>query len=779
MLHFSVIAPFLYAILIPFLRRYLPQVHTGWFVLPLPLAIVAYLSSFMPQVWRDEKILRTVEWIPSLGVNFTIFVDGLSLLFALLITGIGSLVVLYSVFYLDKKESLGNFYVYLLMFMGAMLGIVLSDNLIVMYVFWELTSLSSFLLIGFWYQRERSVYGAQKSLLITVAGGFAMLAGIVLLYVITGTFSIRELIEKADMILASELYLPTLILILLGAFTKSAQFPFHVWLPDAMEAPTPVSAYLHSATMVKAGIYLVARMTPVLAGTPIWLIMVTGAGIVTLCWGAFIAIRQTDLKAILAFSTVSQLGLIMTLLGIGTDLAVVAAMFHLFNHSAFKGCLFMVAGIVDHESGTRDIRKLGGLAALMPISATMAFIGTFAMAGIPPFNGFLSKEMFFEATWKVGTLDYDFLSWLGSVFPVLAVLGSIFTFVYSMMLFFKIFRGSAKMNLLPKKPHEAPVGMLISPGILAAIAVLVGLFPSLVAGSIVAPAAEAVTLVPQEVKISHWHGFTPPLLMTLAVVGVGTLIYWKLSEWLKVYTALPGSLSINGLYDRITHQLPVTSEKITGWYMTGRLRDYIAYILAAMSLILGFTLLSQGGIAFNLDNLAPIAPYEYLLVAIIVLATFTIFCAQSRLVAIIALGIVGFVVSLLFILFRAPDLALTQMIVETVSVALFLLVFYHLPELKKEDVKPKTKFTNILISGAIGIIFALVAFSAHNTKLFETIAGYYLENSYKLGGGKNVVNVILVDFRGLDTMFEITVLAIAAMGIYGLIKLRLTKKGEQ
>ncbi|MDA8233509.1 MAG: Na+/H+ antiporter subunit A [Clostridia bacterium] len=778
MLHLSVIAPFLFAILVPFLRRYLPQTHTGWFVLPIPLTIAIYLSSFLPQIWQDEKIIRTIEWIPSLGINFTLFVDGLSLLFALLITWIGTLVVLYSAYYLDKKEALGNFYVYLLMFMGAMLGVVLSDNLVVLYVFWELTSLSSFLLIGFWYYRERSVYGAQKSMLITMAGGFAMLAGIVLLYVIAGTFSIRELIEKADVIMASELYLPTLILILLGAFTKSAQFPFHVWLPDAMEAPTPVSAYLHSATMVKAGLYLVARLTPVLAGTPDWLIMVSGVGIITLVWGAFIAIRQTDLKAILAFSTVSQLGLIMTLLGIGTDLAVTAAVFHLFNHSAFKGCLFMVAGIVDHEAGTRDIRKLGGLAALMPISATLAFIGTFAMAGIPPFNGFLSKEMFFDATWKAGGLDYGFLSWLGPVLPALAVLGSIFTFIYSMMLFFKTFKGSTKLDQLPKKPHEAPKGMLISPIVLGAIAVLVGLFPSLVAGTIVAPAAEAVTLVPQEVKISYWHGFTPPLLMTLTVVGLGTLIYWKLAGWLKVYAALPETLSINRFYDGITNYLPVASGKITGWYMTGSLRDYLAYILAAMSLILGFTLLSQGGIAFDYTNLAPIAPYEYLLVAIIVLAVFTIFFAQSRLVAIIALGIVGFVVSLLFIIFRAPDLALTQMIVETVSVSLFLLAFYHLPELKKEEVKPRTKFINILVSGAIGIIFALVAFSAHNTKLFETIAGYYLENSYKLGGGKNVVNVILVDFRGLDTMFEITVLAIAALGIYGLIKLRLTKKGE-
>lgn len=774
LLHFAVIAPFLFAILVPFFRRYLPQIHTGWLVLPIPVAIVTYLATFLGSVSKGEKYHETINWIPSLGINYSLYVDGLSLLFGLLISGIGSLVVLYSIYYLYKdKEPLGNFYVYLLMFMGAMLGVVFSDNLIVLYVFWELTSLSSFLLIGFWYQREKSRYGAQKSMMITVAGGFAMLAGIVLLYIIGGTFSIRELIAQADLIKASSLYVPAVILVLLGAFTKSAQFPFYIWLPDAMEAPTPVSSYLHSATMVKAGIYMVARMTPVLGGSGLWFALVAGVGIITLFWGSFMAVRHTDLKSILAFSTVSQLGMIMAMLGFGTDLAIIAAVFHLFNHAAFKGCLFMVAGIVDHETGSRDIRKLGGLATLMPISATLALIGTFAMAGIPPFNGFLSKEMFFEATLHLGDVGYGFLEWAAPVFPALAVLASIFTFIYSLMLFFRTFRGELKLKELPKKPHEAPIGMLISPMFLAVIAVGVGFFPSLVAGSIVAPAAEAITLTPQTVKIYHWHGLTTALFMTLGVFALGGLLFWKLSSWIKMYEVFPASLSLNRFYDNVILYLPRGAEKWTKAHMTELLRDYIVYIVAGIIAIVSLTMVTQGGFLIKTDNLAPIELYEVLLVIMVIIASLATVMSNSRLVAILSMGIVGLSVVVFFVLFRAPDLALTQMIVETVSVALFLLCFYHLPDLKKEEIKPSFKFTNVLISAAFGVMFALVAMSAHSTKIFEPISGYFLQNSYKLAGGNNVVNVILVDFRGFDTLFEITVLTIAALAIYGMIKLRL------
>ena len=568
LLHLVILAPFILAIFIPFLYKYLRSIHTGWFVLILPAVIFAYLIQFLPIISNGSVIQKDLPWVPSLGINFNVYVDGLSLLFALLISGIGALVVLYSIYYLSKKtEKLNNFYVYLLMFMGAMLGVVLSDNLIVLYVFWELTSLASSLLIGYWFHREKSRYGAQKSMLITVFGGFAMLAGFTLLYVMTGTFSIREIIAQADVVLAHALFLPAMILVLLGAFTKSAQFPFHIWLPDAMEAPTPVSAYLHSATMVKAGIYLVARLTPVFAGAAEWFWLVAGFGLITLIYGSYTAVKQTDLKSILAFSTISQLGLIMCLLGIGSasvyygygsaqgELYVVAtltAVFHLINHATFKGCLFMVVGIVDHETGTRDIRKLGGLMAIMPITFTLALIGSLSMAGLPPFNGFLSKEMFFTGVLKAAQMDIFNMETWGLLFPVIAWIASIFTFLYSMILLLRTFTGKFQPEKLDVKPHEAPIGMLISPIILASLVIVFGFFPNILSYTIIEPAMAAIlpTMVgPGEnfyVNIYHWHGFNMELLMTIGVIVLGILLYL----WMQRQT---------NIYDRLRQRDPLNS----------------------------------------------------------------------------------------------------------------------------------------------------------------------------------------------------------------------------
>ena len=432
----------------------------------VPLALFIYLASFIPAVAGGETYIHTIKWIDSAGINFTTYLDGLSMIFGLLITGVGSLVILYSIYYLSEREALGRFYVYLLMFMGAMLGVIFSDNLMVLYVFWELTSISSFLLIAFWYHRKKSRYGAQKSMLITVSGGVGMLAGFIMLHAMTGSFSVREIIATIGQYTNESLFLPAMLLVLLGAFTKSAQFPFHIWLPDAMEAPTPVSAYLHSATMVKAGIYLVARFTPVFGGEAVWFYTVTGVGIFTLFWGSVNAVRQTDLKALLAYSTISQLGLIMSLFGLGSAAlnegysadsviytqATFAALFHLINHSTFKGALFMVVGIVDHQVGTRDIRRLGGLMSLMPVTFTIAVIGSFSMAGLPPFNGFLSKEMFFESVLNVRNLDIFAMGPLmGSLLPVVAWIASVLTFVYSMIIVFQTFLGKHQPDRLDRK----------------------------------------------------------------------------------------------------------------------------------------------------------------------------------------------------------------------------------------------------------------------------------------------------------------------------------------
>lgn len=800
LLHLAIIAPLLYAILVPLFYKSFRQIHTGWFVLPLPIVLFIYFFSFIATTKHQGIIMETLNWIPSLKINFTAKVDGLGLLFALLITGIGALVVLYSIYYLSKeKEKLNTFYTYLLLFMGAMLGVVLSDNLIVMYAFWELTSFSSFLLIGFWYHREKSRYGAQKSMLITVFGGLAMLGGIILLYIMTGSFSITEIIGQANVIMEHSLFIPALLCVLLGAFTKSAQFPFHIWLPDAMEAPTPVSAYLHSATMVKAGIYLVARLTPVFAADGLWLWLVAGFGIVTLFWGSFSAVKQTDLKAILAFSTVSQLGLIMSLLGIGAAslhypgiddniyiVATTAAIFHLINHATFKGSLFMAAGIVDHETGTRDIRKLGGLMNFMPITFTISIIGAFSMAGLPPFNGFLSKEMFFTGMLRALEMDFFSMDTFGILFPVLAWIASVFTFIYSMILVFKTFTGKYQPEKLDKKPHEAPLGMLISPIILASLVIIIFFFPnSLLSENIISPALASILpgLLDDGtgfmVHIYQWHGWGPELYMTLGVIVFGVLLYLTYPKWRRVYNLFPEKLTLNKLYDTTIEKAQNGSYRLTKSYMNGSIRTYLVYIFTFFILILGTSLFAKNAFKLETTNVASIGVYEVLLALIIVIGAVSTLFAKTRLSSIILLGAVGYTVSLFYVLFRAPDLALTQLVIETISVALFLVCFYHLPQLRKEESRVRFKLTNALVSVGVGVIVTLLALSAHSNKLFDSISQYYIENTYTEAAGKNMVNVILVDFRGFDTLFEITVLAIASLGIFGMIRLRLSGREEK
>ncbi|RSD27545.1 Na+/H+ antiporter subunit A [Mesobacillus subterraneus] len=798
LLHLAVISPLLLALLIPFLHKHFRKIHTGWFLLPLPAVLFGYFLQFISVTRQGDTVMETIPWISSLGIDFTVKVDGLGLLFALLITGIGALVVLYSIYYLSpEKEKLNTFYIYLLLFMGAMLGVVLSDNLIVLYAFWELTSFSSFLLIGYWNHRERSRYGAQKSMLITVFGGLSMFGGILLLNSITGTFSITETIAMSNEVVNHPLFTATLILFLLGAFTKSAQFPFHIWLPDAMEAPTPVSAYLHSATMVKAGIYMVARMTPVFAHSGTWVWLVAGIGIITLFWGSFSAVKQVDLKAILAFSTVSQLGMIMSLLGAGAAalhygtiqdgyyiVAVTAAVFHLINHATFKGSLFMVTGIIDHETGTRDIRKLGGLMNFMPITFTLAIIGTFSMAGIPPFNGFLSKEMFFTGMLRIAEMDiFSFDTW-GILFPIIAWTASVFTFLYSMIYVFKTFTGKYQPEKLDKKPHEAPVGMLIPPVILASLAVIIGIYPDVISGRLISPALRSILPAllddskAYEVHIYHWHGFTPELFMTIGVIAVGILLYKTLTKWTGVYRAFPEKLALNRFYDSGLEKLELGSLNITRGYMTGFIRTYLVYIFTFFVLALGVTLFYRNAFALDFSDVAPIRFFEVVLVAIMAISAITILFAKSRLTSIILLGSVGYTVALFFVIFRAPDLALTQLVIETVSVALFLLAFYHLPQINRKEEHMRFKLGNLLVSIGVGVIVTMIALSAHSNKSFKSISEYYVENTYKKAGGENMVNVILVDFRGFDTMFEIAVLGIAALGIFAMIRLRLTRGKE-
>ncbi|QDP40679.1 Na+/H+ antiporter subunit A [Radiobacillus deserti] len=771
-----VLLPLIFALFIPIMNKRKEQIHIGYFVIWIPIVIFIFFARYLGADF--EPIKQHFNWIPSLHISFDFYLDGLSLLFVLLISGIGALVTLYSIFYLDKSEKLAHFYIYLLMFMSAMLGVVLSDNVFVLYTFWELTSISSFLLIGYWNYKKESRYGALKSMLITVFGGLSMLGGFILLSNITGTTSIQGILSESDVIL-NHTYLPLILgFVILGAFTKSAQFPFHIWLPDAMEAPTPVSAYLHSATMVKAGIYLIARMSPLFHGYDWFFIVVAGIGILTLCWASFLAVRQTDLKGILAYSTISQLGMIMTMLGIGTEIAVFAAMFHILNHATFKGSLFMVAGIIDHETGTRDIRKLGGLMTLLPISATLAFFGTFSMAGVPlPFlNGFYSKELFFDATLHGSEYSTAIANFIQHALPWLAVFGSIFTFVYSMYFVFGIFRGKAKLEQLPRKPHEAPIGMLISPILLVIGVITIGLFPSLVNGTLLEHAAYAVSGIHEPHKIKFWHGFIPPLYMSLAVVGIGTLLFVTKKKWDTVYKKLSDRFTFNRLYDLLIAKTETVPASITKSYMTGSLRLYAQLIIVAMFIVSIFTLVTSDGFAFLEADPSEIKISELLVAIMMIVAAVGTIVARNNVAAILILGVVGYGLSILFVIYRAPDLALTQLVIETITVALFLLCFYHLPKMKPKQDTVRTKLINAAISIGFGTLLTLVAISAHSSKWFPSISEYFIETSHTLGGGDNVVNVILVDMRGLDTLFEITVLGIAALGIYSLIKIRKNKE---
>lgn len=798
-LHLAILLPFIAAIVIPLIYPLTKRLHTGWITMLIPAALFAYFVSRLQDTANGGSVLEEMAWVPSLDINFDAYLDGLGLLFALLITGIGVLVVLYSIFYLDKtKEQLANFYVYLLMFMGAMLGIVLSDNLMVLYIFWEITSLSSALLISYWFTNKGSIFGARKSMLITVFGGFAMMAGFILLYMETGTFSIQALIDQRDIIMASPYFIPAMILVLLGAFTKSAQFPFHFWLPDAMEAPTPVSAYLHSATMVKAGIYLVARMTPIFAGAPEWFWIIVITGLVTLTWGSISAVRQKDLKGILAFSTISQLGLLMILLGLGSasftgdtidenlvySAAIFTAVLHLFNHATFKGSLFMAVGIIDHESGTRNIEKLGGLMTIMPVTFTISLVGLASMAGIPPFNGFISKEMFFTELLQITSMNFSGVETWGFVILVVAWIASIFTFLYCAILFFKTFFGKFEKANFSKDVHEAPLGMLISPVLLGGLVIVLGLFPNLLIPTVIEPAvASILPHLPADqlaLDLSLWHGVNTELLMSLGVIGFGATLYMTYPKWKTLSVMQQDRDPFNSVYDKTLSGLSTGSEWITNVQMTGRLKDYFTYMLLFIVSILTYSFVRSDSFTLSFTPTEEAPVFVYGIIFLLVISTLSLFFIKERVKLIITVGVVGFLMALLFAVFSAQDLAMTQLLIETVTVVLLLLAFRHLPEVTQETGSRVRKSLHVVLSVGVGLLVFLIgtaSFALRNDANFTPIAEYFIENSYDKAGGENMVNVILVDFRGLDTILEVLVLAIVALAILMMVKLRF-KGGE-
>ncbi|RAI39462.1 monovalent cation/H+ antiporter subunit A, partial [Rhodoplanes roseus] len=726
------------------------------------LAALALLAANAPAVVHGDVVQDGIAWVPRLGLSFGFFLDGLGLFFAALILGIGLLIIVYARFYLGRDESMGRFFAYLLLFQGAMTGIVISDNVLLLVVFWELTSLSSFLLIGWWYGTPEGRQGARMALVVTGGGGLLLMAGMLLLGHAAGSFALTDILQRGDVVRASPLYLPVLLLVLGGAFTKSAQFPFHFWLPHAMAAPTPVSAYLHSATMVKAGVFLMARLWPVLAGTEAWFLIVTTTGLVTMLVGAWIALFKTDLKAILAYSTVSHLGLMTMLLGFGTEAGAIACVFHILNHATFKAALFMSAGIVDHETGTRDIDRLGGLARLMPITAALSLVAAASMAGVPLLNGFLSKEMMLEAAWHT---PFAGQSWL---LPVLATVGALLSVAYSARYAFRVFLGRPRGDLAGR-PHDPPAGMWLPVAVLVVPVILIGIAPQLFAGGIVALAGQA-TIGPAplpSVSLSLWHGVTPALISSVVAFAGAALLYAGLGPLARLHARLDRP-DAKAAFDAVVAAVVQGCRHATFRLHTESLPRYLAVITV--------TVLAVGAAGFfggthTAGERAPLPMTLPAVVAFVLLAAASLAVPpvhDRRFLTLVLTSVVGLVVSIAFLQFSAPDLALTQITVEVVATILLLLALNLLPKTTPRVSGVARRMRDAAIAGATGLGAAALAYAVM-TRDATSIADYHIAQSKPQGGGTNVVNVILVDFRGFDTFGEIIVLCIAALAIVALL----------
>jgi multicomponent K+:H+ antiporter subunit A len=736
--------------------------HAAWAAAGVMLICFALLVPLLPTAMSGEVVIARATWLPDYGINLALRLDALGLMFTLLVLGIGLLVVLYAYYYLPDSDRLGRFYTLLLLFMAAMLGVVLSENLLLLVVFWELTSLTSFLLISYKHNTHDARIAARMALAVTGAGGLALFAGVLMLGHIAGSFELSEVLAAGDRVRAHPHYASVLILILLGVFTKSAQFPFHFWLPNAMAAPTPVSAYLHSATMVKAGVFLLARFYPVLAGTEWWFWIVSAAGAVTLAYAAAIALVKHDFKGLLAYSTISHLGLITLLFGLDTPLSAVAGLFHIINHAIFKASLFMAAGIVDHECGTRDMRRVNGLAMYMPVTATLAIVAAGAMAGVPLLNGFLSKEMFFAET--VAHAVFGDRHWLLIAFVTMAGMLSI---AYSARFIHDVFFNGEPVDL-PRQPHEPPRWMRAPVEVLVALCLLIGVLPGLsVEPLLTAAAGAALQMPPPHFELKLWHGFNLPLAMSAVAFIGGITIYVLRQPLFRLHDALPLAQS-RVAFERAYETAAAASRYLLTRLDNGSLQRYLAVLIGSALIYAGWAFVSappgpQHGSRLPLDAASIGA-----LAALALGAIGATVLHRQRLHAIVFVSVVGLVVSLTFVRFSAPDLALTQLTVEVVTIVLLLLALFYLPPpAPREDTRGRL-LRDGMIALAAGGGMALLSYRLLSGS-FETISDYYLVHSVPGGGGSNVVNVILVDFRGFDTFGEITVLTMAALGVHALL----------
>jgi multicomponent Na+:H+ antiporter subunit A len=742
----------------------------SWISTLIPLAIFIYFFSFLGEISKGEIVRVSYNWIPAFNVSLDFVLDGLSLLFVLMISGIGTLVFWYTSSYLKGHKYLDRFYAYLGVFMSAMLGLVLSDNLISLFLFWELTSISSFFLIGFNNENNASRKSALLALGITGIGGLFLLAAAVILGHITSSYSISEIITSSDEIVMSSSYVFIVILVFLAAFTKSAQFPFHFWLPGAMKAPTPVSTYLHSATMVKAGVYLLLRFSPVLGDSSLWKISLISVGAVTMLYSAVQMLFRIDLKAILAYSTICALGIMVFLTGIGTYEALIAAMVFIVVHALYKASLFLITGIIDHETGTRDITKLSGLRhGLMPIAVAGA-IAACISGGVIPTLGFVGKDLIYEST-----LHFSSMPWL---LTVIAIVTNMLLFYGGFLVGVKPFMGKVQKNY--SNLHMPSIRLWLPPMLMVVLGLLLGLMPNLLGEYLVVPGAKALSQTSEDFHIKLWHGFNLIFGLSTITIVCGVILYIILKPKKSLEKSIEKFeyLSPKSIVEYLSIAYKTVSRYWTMLFQNGYLRHYVATYVTFIIILVGFLLLKDPRLTIDFNSLANLTVYEIVIVLIMFLSTlFTVF-SPSRLTAVASMGVIGFAFCLLYLFYSAPDLAMTQFSVDTLTVILFVLVLYRLPKylrFSKNYLRVEHGILSAIFGGMITFLILKVLSEPKNSE----ISDFYAENSYVLAKGKNVVNVILVDFRGSDTLIEITVLIVAAIGVFGLLKLRLKSKDKK
>lgn len=765
----AILTGFIFSILLVFVGRFFKG-KLSILASIVPLGLFLYFFQFITPIADGEIIIRSFEWIPSFGVDLGFKLDGLSLLFSLMITGIGFLVFAYTSSYLKGHEYLDRFYGYLSAFMGAMLGLVLSDNMITLFVFWELTSISSFFLIGFNNTNPASRKSAMTALGITGIGGLLLLASALLLNNITGTYSISEMLSMSEAIRGNEFYAVAVLLLFGAAFTKSAQFPFHFWLPGAMKAPTPVSTYLHSATMVKAGIYLLMRFTPVLGGENIWNYTLIIVGGITMLYSAIHTLFRTDLKGILAYSTISALGILVFLIGLGTEEAFLAAAVFIIVHALYKATLFLVTGIIDHQTHTRDITRLAGLNKIMLPVGIAGILAAISSAGIPPTIGFIGKELTYEATYHSETIII--------ISMIAIVLTKILLLYAGFVAGIKPFTGK-----LPAEHQDVkapgPI-MWIPPVLLATLGLVFGIAPFLIEGALIKPVVTALGGNASEIHLALWHGFNTIFILSLITIGVGTALYFliKPSEKLVAAAARYNAISPENILNLINKGFVQFSSFWTNFFQNGYLRNYISIIILFLVVIVGYIMIGNTRFVIDYNSLSKITVYEITTTLILIAGIFYTVFTESRLAAVAAMGVVGLSICLIFVFYSAPDLAMTQFSIDTLTVILFVLVLYKLPKyLKLSDYK--TRVRDGVLSSIFGLIITVLALEVLSEPVSKQVGEFYAANSYVEAHGKNVVNVILVDFRGADTLIEISVLSIAAVGVFGLMKLRLKMRDRK